>query len=88
MPSGIRADWKKLGSKWNRTAVDFSVSTVRELADDPDPNSGTTSVLPAGGDPGDVLTKDTSANYDVSWQDPVAISEASIRYATLVKYGV
>lgn len=87
MPSGIRADWKKLGNKWNKVAIDFSVGTVRELADDPDPGSGTTSVLPTGGNAGDLLTKDSAANYDASWQAPENLA-AEVRYATLVKFGV
>jgi hypothetical protein len=84
MPSGIRPDWKKLSNKWNKTAIDFSVGTVRELADDPDPTTGTTSVLPGGGEEGQVLTKDSAVSYDASWQTPIT----GLRYATLVKFGV
>jgi hypothetical protein len=84
MPSGIRPDWKKIGGKWNSLQVDWSVGTARELADDPDPSTGTTSTLPAGGQEGQVLAKNSNVSYDVSWQTPTN----ALRYATLVKYGV
>jgi len=87
MPSGIRPDWKKIGSKWNKVAVDWSVGTTRELADDPEPSSGTTSVLPSGGSEGQILTKESAASYDVAWRDPADFAP-EVRYATLVKFGV
>lgn len=85
--SGIRPDWKKLGNKWNKVAIDFAVGTTRELADDPEPSSGTTSVLPSGGTTDQVLAKNSNTSYDVGWHDAADFT-AEVNYATLVKFGV
>lgn len=44
-------------------------------------------IIPSGGAPGQVLTKDTDTNYEVKWADPLGIAAGGIDGQVLVKDG-